>query len=52
MSKDTKISFRADDLGKWLSGIFTVERGIITVRSADGRTKTTQVGNGARDERF
>jgi hypothetical protein len=20
MSKDTKISFRADDLGKWLSG--------------------------------
>ena len=46
------ISFYSTALGKQISGSYTDERGILTVESADGRTKKTELGEGVRDPEY
>ena len=46
------ISFYSTALGKQISGSYTDERGILTVDSADGRTKKTELGDGVRDPEY
>ena len=46
------ISFYSRALGKQISGSYTDEQGILTVDSADGRTKKTELGEGVRDPEY
>ncbi len=46
------ISFYSTALGKQISGSYTDEGGILTVDSAEGRTKKTELGDGVRDPEY
>ena len=45
-------SFYSRALGKQIFGFYTEEQGILTVDSADGRTKKTELGEGVRDPEY
>ena len=46
------ISFYSRALGKQISGSYTDEQGILTVDSADGRTKKTELGESVREPEY
>jgi hypothetical protein len=45
-------SFYSRALGKQISGSYTDELGILTVESADGRTKKTELGESVTDPEY
>ena len=45
-------SFYSRALGKQISGSYTDEQGILTVYSADGRTKKTELGESVREPEY
>ena len=46
------ICFYSTALGKQISGSYTDEQGILTVDSADGRTKKTELGESVREPEY
>jgi len=44
MDEFAEISFRANDLGRWLKGKLAIHGDLVAVTAPDGRVKTAHIG--------